>query len=267
METHQHTNRVRWAKPAWVIAVGAAVIAVVFLTAPVAAAAWSNATNPAVREADRHARNAGNAMLKHNLDEPASAAAAVVVGGSLPGDTIEALTADGTTRQGQVVLRITVLIVPGGYEKVHRATRCYRCHRLRSCRPEQYTTLSQALKGLTTSQRRDPATVKAALARAYHSTGVTVETAERPDGTVGVAVFATTTSTRAWGLGCPSVDPRRSSTPHPSRFNPASWGAAPTRSPCHTLTTRPTDRHDHPVTSRWLSTGTPPDGRCVTRSA
>ena len=72
-------------------------------------------TNPAAREADRHAETAGIAMLKHNVDEPAASAAARVVGGHLPGDTIEALVLSGTTRHGEILLRITVEQEAGGY--------------------------------------------------------------------------------------------------------------------------------------------------------
>jgi hypothetical protein len=77
------------------------------------------------RAADQHATNAGIAMIKHNLDEPAASAAARVVGAA--GDTtIDALKVKGTTRDGEVLLRITVAEGDQGFDPGTPTTRCYR---------------------------------------------------------------------------------------------------------------------------------------------
>jgi hypothetical protein len=79
----------------------------------------------AAHDADQHATNAGIAMIKHNVDEPAAYAAGRVVGTN-GGTTIDALKAQGTTRDGEVLLRITVAEPEQGYDPGTHATRCYR---------------------------------------------------------------------------------------------------------------------------------------------
>jgi hypothetical protein len=169
---------------------------------------------PAAREADQHARNAGIAMLKHNLDEPAAYAADRVVGGSLPGTQIDALAVSGSTRHGVVLLRIIVQQEHSEFALGWKATRCYRYylrdsepHRVDPCpsseplllpsRPPEAqlptnaaATFARAIGAMTAGQRADAATTNAWLTKSFHSTGVVVTTATAPDGAVGVAVSA-----------------------------------------------------------------------------
>jgi hypothetical protein len=90
------------------------------------ATACSIIESPAARSAQRHADNAAIAMGDTPIDAPAIYMAGRVIGKGSD-DTIEVLSASGTRKHGEVVLRIAVTTTPTSeFDSVSKAVRCYR---------------------------------------------------------------------------------------------------------------------------------------------
>jgi hypothetical protein len=165
------------------------------------------------RSVDSHAQTAGIVMTRAPYESPSPTAAWTVAGQS--GDTeIEALTANGTTWKGTVVLRITVRIDRGPRPE-DLTTRCFRYdfnqadandsrpHAL-SCpstpalelaspppAPDlgtvQAQSLARALEALTASQRLDVSAVNTLLKSRFPAPAVTSAAPLDPD-TVSIGV-------------------------------------------------------------------------------
>ena len=90
------------------------------------ATACSIIESPAARSAQRHADNAATVMENVPVGTPAINIAGRVIGKGTD-DSIEVLSASGTGRHGQVVLRISVTTTPTSeFDSVSKAVRCYR---------------------------------------------------------------------------------------------------------------------------------------------
>jgi hypothetical protein len=86
-------------------------------------ACTSQVESPVVQSAQRHADNAATVMENMPAGTPAIDLAGRVIGKGLD-DTIEVLSASGTGRHGEVVLRIAVTMNVG-FGTVSTAVRCY----------------------------------------------------------------------------------------------------------------------------------------------
>ncbi len=175
----------------------------------------ASAVSPAAREVEARSVRAGT-VLTRNTDTIPAPQAALAVTGSGGGVTIDALRADGTNWDGEVLLRITVSDSAGTLQASY-ASRCYRYvfknhrrdgvpHRVDPCPaveplvitpippttlpPGSIDILSSAVQAVPPGQRGDTSAVLVAVRQAFEGTLAEVATAVAPDGVVGVSVQA-----------------------------------------------------------------------------